>query len=89
MYWLEVSVATDGEAAEAVAEALRPHAYNQGVVLEQRGDESSDEPEALEPQVTVKIYLPGEEDSDSWRRRIEEVASNRSSPCSVRIRPRA
>jgi ribosomal protein L11 methyltransferase len=72
-YWLEVAVVTDGEAAEAVAEALRPLAYHEGVVLEQQGDATSLDPYALEPDVTVKIYLPGDEDTPAIRRRIEEV----------------
>ena len=71
--WLEVSVITDGEAAEAVAEALRPLAYNDGVVLEQLGDADNLDPTALEPEVTVKIFLPGEEDTPATRRRIEEI----------------
>jgi hypothetical protein len=54
-YWLEVSVITDGEGAEAVAEVLRPFAYNDGVVLEQLGDEDSPAHDALETAVTVKI----------------------------------
>ena len=37
MYWLEVSVVTDEAGAEVVAEALRPFAYQGGVVLEQLG----------------------------------------------------
>ncbi len=73
MYWLEVSVRTDGEAAEAVAEVLRPFAYQDSVVLEQQGDANSLEEEALEPWVTVKIYLPEEQDSPATRRRIEEI----------------
>ncbi len=73
MYWLEVSVVTDGEGAEAVAEALRPFAHNDGVVLEQRGDESNPNPDALETAVSVKIYIPEEEDSPAVRRRIREI----------------
>lgn len=73
MYWLEVSVITDGEGAEAIAEALRPFAYNDGVVLEQLGDMNDLDPEALEPAVTVKIYLPEDQDTPDARRRIEEV----------------
>lgn len=72
-YWLEVSVVTDGEAAEAVAEVLRPLAYQEGVVLEQHGDAESLDPYALEPEVAVKIYLPGDEDTPGTRRRIEEA----------------
>jgi len=73
MYWLEVSVVTDGEGAEAVAEVLRPFAYQNGVVLEQLGDRHSLDPNALEPEVTVKIYLPEDQDTLEGRRRIEEV----------------
>jgi len=73
MYWLEVSVITDGEAAEAVAEVLRPFAYQDAVALEQLGDAANPNPNALEPAVTVKIYLPDEADSPATRRRIEEI----------------
>lgn len=72
-YWLEVNVLTDGEGAEAVAEALRPFAYNDGVVLEQLGDESNPAHDALETAVTVKIYLPEDEDTPQLRQRIEEI----------------
>ncbi len=72
MYWLEVSVVTDGEGAEAVAEALRPFAHDEIVVLEQLGDAANPEPDALEPVVTVKIYIPEEKDTPTIRRRIEE-----------------
>lgn len=73
MYWLEVSVRTDGEAAEAVAEALQPFAHSNGVVLEQLGDPHDLDPLALEPEVTVKIYLPEDRDTPAVRRRIEEI----------------
>lgn len=73
MYWLEVSVITDGEGAEAVAEVLRQFAHNDGVVLEQLGDENDLDPNALETAVTVKIYLPQDQDTPDLRRRLEEV----------------
>jgi ribosomal protein L11 methyltransferase len=73
MYWLEVSLRTDGEGAEAVAEALRPFAYQESVVLEQLGDDSTADPDALEPHVTVKIYVAEADDSPELRRRIEEI----------------
>jgi ribosomal protein L11 methyltransferase len=72
MYWLEVSVRTDGEAAEAVSELLRPYAYNDGVVLEQLGVSDDATPDALETTVTVKIYIPENEDTPAIRRRIAE-----------------
>jgi ribosomal protein L11 methyltransferase len=73
MYWLEISVITDGEGAEAVAEVLRPYAHNDGVVLEQLGDSDSADPDALEPVVTVKIYVPETQDTADFRRRMEEI----------------
>lgn len=73
MYWLEVSIRTDGEGAEAVAEVLRPFAYQESVVLEQLGDETTSDPDALEPFVNVKIYIPEDDDSPALRRRIEEI----------------
>ncbi len=72
MYWLEVSVVTDGEAAEAVAEFLSPFAYGEGVVLEQLGDVRSSDPLALMEDVAVKIYFSSEVDSPNLRRKIEE-----------------
>ena len=73
MYWLEISVRTDGEGAEAVAEVLRPFAYQGSVVLEQLGDEATADPDALETAVTVKIYVAEEDDTPAMRRRIEEI----------------
>ncbi len=72
-YWLEVSVLTDGEGAEAVAEVLRPFAYNDGVVLEQLGDETNPVHDALQTAVTVKIYVPEAEDTPQLRQRLEEI----------------
>ena len=69
----EVSVITDGEAAEAVAEQLRPFAYQDGVVLEQLGDPNDPDPLAVEPEVTVKIYIAQEEDTPELRLRLEEI----------------
>ena len=73
MYWLEVSVITDGEGAEAISEALKPFAHQESVVLEQLGDMDDLDPDALEPAVTVKIYASEEKDTPAYRQRIEEV----------------
>ncbi|MCA9866432.1 MAG: 50S ribosomal protein L11 methyltransferase [Anaerolineae bacterium] len=73
MYWLEISVRTDGEGAEAVAEVLRPFAYQASVVLEQLGDDATADPDALEAVVTVKIYVAEADDSPALRRRVEEI----------------
>lgn len=73
MNWLEVSLETDGEGAEAVSEVLRPFAYQESVVLEQMGDESSLDPAALLAAVTVKIYVPEDQDTPELRQRIREI----------------
>lgn len=75
MYWLEVGLTVDEETAELVAELLRPFAQDDNVVLEQMGDVNDLDPDALEPEVTVKIYIPGDEDSDLLRRQIEDCLS--------------
>lgn len=69
----EVSVKVDGEAAEAVAEVLRPFAYQESVVLEQMGDPDDPAPLALEPGVIVKIFIPQQEDNPELRHRIAEI----------------
>lgn len=73
MYWLEVSVRTDGEGAEAIAEALKPFAHQESVVLEQLGDMDDLDPAALETAVAVKIYVAAEKDTPAYRQRIAEI----------------
>lgn len=72
-YWLEISVAVDGEAAEAVSATLEPYAYQGGVVIEQMGDLNDPDPLALEPEIVVKIYAPDYEDTPELRRKIDEA----------------
>jgi ribosomal protein L11 methyltransferase len=72
LYWLEVSLPVDEAGAEVVSEILRPFAQDNSIVLEQLGDARDLDPNALEPGVTVKIYIPGDEDSARLRRRIIE-----------------
>ncbi|MGH2538676.1 MAG: 50S ribosomal protein L11 methyltransferase, partial [Candidatus Promineifilaceae bacterium] len=71
-YWLEVSVACDGEAAEAVADFLQPFAHGGSVVIEQLGDPAGADPAALAAELTVKIFLPAEQDRPELRQRIAE-----------------
>ncbi len=71
MYWLEVSLTVEEALAEFVSEILRPFAQDDSVVIEQMGDVDNLDPDALEPDVTVKIYIPGDEDSTSLRSQIE------------------
>lgn len=70
MYWLEVSVLTEEESAEIVSELLRPFAQDGSVVLEQLGDEDNLDPNAMEPGITAKIYVPGDEDTAELRQQI-------------------
>jgi ribosomal protein L11 methyltransferase len=70
--WLEVSLAVDGEMAEAVAEVLARFALN-GVVIEDQVDPSSrlEEPKFIE-KVRVYGYLPVDPSLEDTRRRLEE-----------------
>jgi ribosomal protein L11 methyltransferase len=83
--WLEVLVSADAEAAEVVAETLRPFGHG-GVVIEQIGGPIAPEAEAdgWEPgtpdgvRYAVRVYLPapgepGGERTAAARRRIEEA----------------
>ncbi len=74
MNWTRVSVLVDGEAAEGVADVLRPFAYG-GVSLEQEGLELGTDRDrlALDDHYTVSIYLPAQDDTPAKRRRIEEA----------------
>ena len=65
MIWLEASVQADGEAAEAVSEVFNRY---YGAVLCTDFDESVDT-----AVVTVKTYLPLDEEGLKTRRRIEEA----------------
>jgi len=78
MNWLELTVAVDGEAAEAVAEALRPYAHG-GVAIEQLGgalpahaDDWTSESTG-QPLYAVRIYLPEDESAAATVRRAEEA----------------
>jgi ribosomal protein L11 methyltransferase len=83
MYWLEVSLTVDEETAEFVSDILRPFAQDDSVVLEQMGDANNLEPDALERDVTGKIYIPGDEDSEVLRGQIETALSVADSDVSL------
>lgn len=82
MSWVQVRVLVDGEAAEAVAEALRPFAHG-GVSLEQTAadglpDQAVDLDSGviipqLNDQVIVSIYFPEDRDSPAIRSRIQHI----------------
>lgn len=68
MSWLEASVQTDGEAAEAVSEVFNRYGRGGAVVSADFGDGSGDT-----AVVTVKTYLPLDEEGLKTKRRIEEA----------------
>jgi ribosomal protein L11 methyltransferase len=70
--WLEVSLVVNGELAEAVADVLARFAPN-GVATEQAAAEDSMEPEGrIDGPITVRAYLPVDEQTDRKRKRITE-----------------
>jgi ribosomal protein L11 methyltransferase len=66
--WLEASVQTDGEAAEAVSEVFNRYGRGGAVLSTDFDDESGDT-----AVVTVKTYLPLDEEGRKTRRYIEEA----------------
>jgi ribosomal protein L11 methyltransferase len=73
MDWLEISVETDNEAAEAVSELFKRHARG-GVALETPVDCFEYELLTAPPpsRVIVKAYLPRDGTAEECRQRIEE-----------------
>jgi ribosomal protein L11 methyltransferase len=66
MEWLEVSVTTDDEAAEVVAEVLSRYAQR-GVVIEAGPEGWNAGP------LVVKAYLPADDQLEASKRRVEEA----------------
>jgi ribosomal protein L11 methyltransferase len=66
--WLEVSVQADGEAAEAVSEVFNRYGRGGAVLSTDFGNGSGNA-----AVVTVKTYLPLDEEGRKTRRRIEEA----------------
>ncbi len=70
--WLEVSMIVNGELAEAVADVFGRFAPN-GVMTEQSVDFLNDEDEGTPVgDITVRAYLPVDENIDETRRKLEE-----------------
>jgi len=66
--WLEASVQVDGEAAEAVSEVFNRYGRGGAVLSTDFDDESGDT-----AVVTVKTYLPLDEEGLKTRQRVEEA----------------
>jgi ribosomal protein L11 methyltransferase len=76
MSWLELSVTVDQEAAESVSELLARYGYNGGVVVDQPfkpGDEGPEFEYDTARPVTLRTYLPVDENSEETRARIEQA----------------
>ncbi len=80
--WLELAVAADQEAAEAISELLAQYGYNGGVTVEAvpPDDARADEPGVPLPMtsdphypVTLRTYLPLDDQTDATRQRIEQA----------------
>jgi ribosomal protein L11 methyltransferase len=76
MSWLELSVDVDPEAVESVSELLSQYGYNGGVVIDQPIIPGEDGPEysfdSSRP-VTLRTYLPIDEQSEDIRSRLEQA----------------
>jgi ribosomal protein L11 methyltransferase len=86
--WLELSIETDGELAEAISEAIFPYVEG-GVALEQRNRRLDDlttadrwEDEPADGPVIVRAYLPADETLEVRRQRLEQALA-----CLRLIRP--
>jgi ribosomal protein L11 methyltransferase len=73
MNWLEVSLTLDGELAEAVADVLARFAPN-GVAVESGVRfKNADDPGTPAGPVTVRAYLPVDENLEERRQKLEEA----------------
>ncbi len=73
MSTLEVLVTTDGEGAEAVAQALYPFAQNEKVFLTQNRQARSVHSNYPRDEITVKVYISSDKNTPSLRNRIEQM----------------
>lgn len=74
MSWLELSVAADYEAAEAIAEIFARYGYGSGVVVEPAWQSGADGPEfRYDPSrpVTLRTYIPGDSNVTETRQSLE------------------
>lgn len=73
--WVEICVIASEEIAEGVADALRPFAEGESVAFEQLGDPADLDPQALLPEVYLKLYVNGRDDTPLLRQKIGEIAA--------------
>jgi len=80
MDWIEISLQTDGEAAEAIAELLQRYGH-QGVSIEQMGimPDSWDEGEVPPPeQLLVRAYIPDDDRVTEAKAKLETALGHMS-----------
>jgi len=73
--WIEISVQSDDQHTEAVADVLRPFAYQETVAIEQLADMASEDPRALLPGSAVKIYVSVRTMDEQFRITIDEAVT--------------
>jgi len=80
MDWIEISLQTDGEAAEAIAELLQRYGH-QGVSIEQMGimPDSWDEGDVPPPeQLRVRAYIPDDDRTEAAKQQLETALGHMS-----------
>ena len=80
--WLEVCITTEeADSVEAVAALLQLFAIgDEGVAIEQSGDQANLDPRALLPETAVKLYVDADRDSAEFRHSITTAAAAHSFP---------
>lgn len=76
MAWYELSVTVDTEAVESVSELLTRYGYNGGVVVEPgwvAGDEGPEFSYDAARPVTLRTYVPLDEQAEETRQRVEQA----------------
>lgn len=72
-YWLEICTITTEDKAEILTAVWQDFAEQGNVVIERLGDPADLDPNALLPEVYVKIYLSSEQDTPAVRQAIAEA----------------
>lgn len=74
MIWTEVVIRTNEAVASEISELIRPFGQNSSVVVEQLGDPENLDPNALLPEVYLKIYVSEIVDSPMLRDSLTQIA---------------
>lgn len=74
--WVEMLVVVAEDTAVLVSERLRPFAEAESVVIEQLGDPADLTPDAMLPDVHVKIYFSAEQDTPAHRQFLTQALAD-------------